>query len=218
MSLWGGGGVLSVSQRRLTFLTPQAWVNGSDLSLYCNCNWLSFCLFFLQMDLCGIKWRRLSAENLFCVDPLDDPVLMAFTKCLAADILCVWRKVPHQRSHPDQNRLLDLNAQHLLFKKELWIFWYGNEPDLNNILCAELSGEVNFSRLDVESQKHRLSWFGREWCSGESLSLSFISSWMSTATCTRSYAQSSLRPFYPSNTLSGVMALPSPVLQSTCST
>lgn len=111
---------------------PNFQTNGASLE-DCHTN------FFALMDLCGIKWRRLSAENLYCVDPLDDPVLLAFTKCLAADILCVWRRVPHQRTHHDHHRFLDLHAQPLLYKKELWIFWYGNEPDLNNILCSELS-------------------------------------------------------------------------------
>ncbi|GAB6029834.1 hypothetical protein CHUAL_005543 [Chamberlinius hualienensis] len=107
------------------------------------------------MDLCGIKWRRLCTDNIYGVDPLDDPVLLAYSKCLAADILCVWRKVPQQRStnsltvEPQHHRFLDTvssappplppSQPPLFLKKELWIFWYGEEPDLNNILYPELS-------------------------------------------------------------------------------
>lgn len=31
---------------------------------------------------------------------------------------------------------------HLMFTKELWIFWYGDEPNLTNILSRELAGKV----------------------------------------------------------------------------
>ncbi|KAF4514020.1 UNVERIFIED_CONTAM: hypothetical protein B566_EDAN018665 [Ephemera danica] len=52
-------------------------------------------------DLCGIKWRKLLyTESSYLADPLDDPVLASFSKCLAADILCVWRRVQAPRPPP----------------------------------------------------------------------------------------------------------------------
>ncbi len=94
---------------------------------------IEFSLCLLQTDLDGIKWRRLSAESTFCLDPLDDPVLQSFTKCIQADILCVWRRVQRSSDQraPDQ----------LSCNKELWIFWYGDEPgNLKQLLAPELSG------------------------------------------------------------------------------
>ena len=90
-------------------------------------------MFSLQTDLDGIKWRRLSAENTFCLEPLDDPVLQSFTKCIQNDILCVWRRVQRSSDQkaPDQ----------LSCNKELWIFWYGDEPpNLRQLLAQELQG------------------------------------------------------------------------------
>ena len=96
-------------------------------------NLMVFFFLVLQTDLDGIKWRRLSAESTFCLDPLDDPVLQSFTKCIQADILCVWRRVQRSSDQraPDQ----------LSCNKELWIFWYGDEPgNLKQLLAPELSG------------------------------------------------------------------------------
>ncbi|XP_059177085.1 mediator of RNA polymerase II transcription subunit 13-like isoform X2 [Physella acuta] len=74
---------------------------------------------FALTDLCGIKWRRLTSEPTN-YELLDDPVLVGFSRCIKNDILCVWRRVqrdPEQRQ-PDFNSC-----------KELWIFWYGEEPE-----------------------------------------------------------------------------------------
>lgn len=109
---------------------PIFQTNGASLE-DCHTN------FFALTDLCGIKWRRLSAESGFCIDPLDDPVLLSFTKCLAADILCVWRRVQCSKGHPDH--IGDHNhPPQVGYNKELWIFWYGEEPDLSNLICPEL--------------------------------------------------------------------------------
>lgn len=74
--------------------------------------------FLFQTDLCGIKWKRLTSENL-SVEALDDPVLVGFSRCVSNDILCVWRRI--QRDH--EQRQPDFSCS-----KELWIFWYGDEP------------------------------------------------------------------------------------------
>ncbi|XP_014678238.1 PREDICTED: mediator of RNA polymerase II transcription subunit 13-like [Priapulus caudatus] len=86
---------------------------------------------FALADINGIKWRRFSAENSYCVEPLEDPVLQSFARCVSADILCMWRRVKQGSA--------DLMRPHLMFTKELWIFWYGDEPNLNNILSRELT-------------------------------------------------------------------------------
>ncbi|XP_076453407.1 mediator of RNA polymerase II transcription subunit 13-like [Babylonia areolata] len=94
-------------------------------------------------DICGIKWRRLIAENVV-VDQLDDPVLVAYTKCLQNDILCVWRRV---MKHSEQR----LNSSDLLsYHKELWVFWYGDQPVfLNNLLsCDPCLREVEHGTWD----------------------------------------------------------------------
>lgn len=84
---------------------------------------------FALTDLCGIKWRRLASDN-GNIEQLDDPVLVGFSRCISNDILCVWRRVQHD---PTQ-RQPDFNCS-----KELWIFWYGDEPEnLRQALSPEL--------------------------------------------------------------------------------
>lgn len=121
--------------------------------------WQIFSLFLLQTDLCGIKWRKLvqverpNASS----DPLDDPVLRSYSKCLAVDILCVWRRVAAPKPDPDPAGFLELSLQQptsvthpplsLTAAKELWIFWYGEEPDLTELVAPELlksSGKSHF--------------------------------------------------------------------------
>ncbi|XP_035704664.1 mediator of RNA polymerase II transcription subunit 13-like isoform X3 [Folsomia candida] len=60
--------------------------------------------FFALTDLCGIRWRRLVSEGPpgpghthHSCGPLDDPVLSSYARCLAADILCVWRRSPNSK-------------------------------------------------------------------------------------------------------------------------
>lgn len=98
-----------------------------------------------QADLCGIKWRRFYADNVLCFEPLDDPVLSSFSKCLATDILCVWRRVASQGQDQHRHNLQDGNQ--LNFKKELWVFWYGEEPDLTGLVSSELTRKLNLSVL-----------------------------------------------------------------------
>ncbi|XP_059483783.1 mediator of RNA polymerase II transcription subunit 13-like isoform X2 [Neocloeon triangulifer] len=154
---------------------PNHQTNGASLE-DCHTN------FFALTDLCGIKWRKLlytesTQYASTSSDPLEDPVLSSFSKCLAADILCVWRRVQmpqpqpsasmasannpfmmdpmqavamgggfHQMRQPvapmmpqtansqsaDPNTTLSLHSS-----KELWIFWYGEEPDLSNLVAFD---------------------------------------------------------------------------------
>lgn len=89
--------------------------------------------------------------------------MSSFSRCLAGDILCVWRRVgsgqqlssaaaggglfdpiglpqPTGPVHPP----LSLQAA-----KELWIFWYGEEPDLSGLVAPELlsAGELFFIKF-----------------------------------------------------------------------
>lgn len=112
-----------------------------------------FFLIFLQTDLCGIKWRRLvqGERPNASGDPLDDPVLRSYSRCLAVDILCVWRRVAAPKPDPDPSgNLYDISLSgpgtgtvthpplSLSAAKELWIFWYGEEPDLSDLVSPEL--------------------------------------------------------------------------------
>ena len=103
--------------------------------------------------MCGIKWRKLvlGERPNASSDPLDDPVLRSYSKCLAADILCVWRRVAAPKPEPDPTGLFDMNISvtgtsgsvthpplSLTAAKELWIFWYGEETDLTDLVAPEL--------------------------------------------------------------------------------
>lgn len=79
---------------------------------------------------------------------LADPVISSYARCLAGDILCVWRRVPAPDVRQD---LYDLAAPppppplSLRAAKELWIFWYGEEPDLSGLVAPELIAGREYS-------------------------------------------------------------------------
>lgn len=116
----------------------------STINHYNNCIFL----FFLQTDLCGIKWRKFvnGERPNASSDPLEDPILRSYSRCMQADILCVWRRVQSTKQDTlDPNALsFEMNTSKihpplsLAAAKELWIFWYGEEPDLNNLVDPEL--------------------------------------------------------------------------------
>ncbi|XP_050718290.1 mediator of RNA polymerase II transcription subunit 13-like isoform X3 [Eriocheir sinensis] len=139
-------------------MSTNSQTNGASLE-DCHTN------FFALTDLCGIKWRVYVWDNPggssyvtggggggggggLPADPLEDPVLVSYSRMIAADVLCVWRKtwrgpqdVPasphmtHQQHHHAQHQLRH-SLRHS--PKELWVFWYGDEPDLTNLLAPEL--------------------------------------------------------------------------------
>uniref|UniRef100_H3A8L6 Uncharacterized protein n=1 Tax=Latimeria chalumnae TaxID=7897 RepID=H3A8L6_LATCH len=82
-------------------------------------------------ELTGIKWRRYNFQGHGDCGPIisapaqDDPVLQSFIRCLQANLLCVWRR----DVKPDC--------------KELWIFWWGDEPNLVDVIHHELHKSVN---------------------------------------------------------------------------
>jgi len=125
-------------------------------------------LLLLQTSLCGIKWRKLvwgEVAGGFGGTPLEDPVLSSFSRCLAGDILCVWRRVAAtpassgsaaaSASAPGAG-IFDLGIApspappplSLTAAKELWIFWYGEEPDLSGLVSPELIACGKYVSLD----------------------------------------------------------------------
>ncbi|KAK7874246.1 hypothetical protein R5R35_006284 [Gryllus longicercus] len=156
---------------------PNHQTNGASLE-DCHTN------FFALTELCGIKWRKLvwgeggGGGAFAAAEPLEDPVLASYGRCLAMDILCVWRRVAAQSpaaaaaaaagglfdsmglgtpalgsggggggggngsggssnggggGSGTQQPPLSLHAA-----KELWIFWYGEPPDLSGLVAPEL--------------------------------------------------------------------------------
>ncbi|XP_067931928.1 mediator of RNA polymerase II transcription subunit 13-like [Watersipora subatra] len=101
--------------------------NGSRLSLE-NCLTNIFAL----TDLAGIRWKRLRSQVGCNMEVLDDPVLSSYAKCLKAEMLCSWARVPITDETPPPNNFMG-------YAKELWVFWYGDEPtNLQTYLSTEL--------------------------------------------------------------------------------
>lgn len=79
-------------------------------------------------------------------EPLKDPILRSYARCLRENILCVWRRISSKKIDSFPSNLYEARAQNsvtfpplsLKTSKELWIFWYGEEPDLNELLVPEL--------------------------------------------------------------------------------
>uniref|UniRef100_A0A673H6Z1 Mediator of RNA polymerase II transcription subunit 13 n=1 Tax=Sinocyclocheilus rhinocerous TaxID=307959 RepID=A0A673H6Z1_9TELE len=93
--------------------------NGASLE---DCHSNLFCL----ADLTGIKWKCFvwqgptSSPILFPVTE-EDPILCSFSRCLKADVLSVWRR--HQTPG----------------RRELWIFWWGDDPNFAELVHHDLS-------------------------------------------------------------------------------
>ncbi|KAG8122639.1 putative Mediator of RNA polymerase II transcription subunit 13 protein, partial [Naja naja] len=101
--------------------------NGASLE---DCHSNLFCL----ADLTGIKWKRYvwqgptSAPILFPVTE-EDPILSSYSRCLKADVLSVWRR--DQRPG----------------RRELWIFWWGDDPNFADLIHHELAGKARIDKL-----------------------------------------------------------------------
>lgn len=91
--------------------------------------------FYWQTDLCGLKWRKY-IYNVACRATFEeDPVLKSFSLALGHDILCAWRRSPSTgcQASSDPNSISSA--------KELWVFWFGDDPNLQGIVSGELKGE-----------------------------------------------------------------------------
>lgn len=96
----------------------------------------------MQTELSGLKWRRLTtAEGFHYENDLDaDPVLRAFSRCVALNILCTWRRRP-QPDYATKDRITTIPLK-LETPKELWLFWYSQEPPIvQELLNGDLVGE-----------------------------------------------------------------------------
>lgn len=129
----------------------------ASLFVILTCVYVCFCAFHFtktvtQTDLCGIRWRKIAfIEPVH--EPLNDPILRSYARCLRENILCVWRRVASKSSldafqtglyEPRPPNSVTHPPLSLRTAKELWIFWYGDQPDLNELLVPELlraSGE-----------------------------------------------------------------------------
>lgn len=64
-------------------------------------------------------------------------MLVSYSKCIKADILSVWRRVARSSDQPRYT------TDQLSYNKELWIFWYGDEPEnLSRLISPDLRGTV----------------------------------------------------------------------------
>lgn len=81
----------------------------------------------------------------------DDPVLSTYAKCLNADLLCVWRRVRSSQEvrHPPPPSSSSSTPDYICYEKELWIFWYGDEPDLSELV----TGNYLKSMFDMEYER-----------------------------------------------------------------
>lgn len=116
--------------------------------------------------MCGIKWRVFPWESTGQTDPVEDPVLLSYSRCLSADVLCVWRRT-WQGQQPPPSAGFDLPGalpphaapmhgnpnpyRHTVrhSPKELWVFWYREEPDLTSLVSPELTKAGEYSEGSV---------------------------------------------------------------------
>lgn len=56
-------------------------------------------------------------------DPLEDPILKAYNRAISKELLCVWKRCSRFQ---DPNEFTTDNT--LFSKKELWVFWYKEQP------------------------------------------------------------------------------------------
>lgn len=71
-------------------------------------------------------------------------MLVSYARMMAADVLCVWRRtwrVPQEPMPTTQHQAQQQHQHRHSLRhspKELWVFWYGDDPDLTNLLAPEL--------------------------------------------------------------------------------
>lgn len=116
---------------------------------------------FVLTELNGLKWCRFSAGSSQVFSELrDDPILNAYSQCLARSVLCVWRRLPpstnsQQQSSSTSSNLGNYGHPHhqpagggaklatadfkLNCEKELQVFWYGDEPDWQQLAVGSLT-------------------------------------------------------------------------------
>ncbi|XP_055343642.1 LOW QUALITY PROTEIN: mediator of RNA polymerase II transcription subunit 13-like [Paramacrobiotus metropolitanus] len=143
----------------LNMTSPAVATNGASLT---NCHTNVFAL----TELHGLQWKRFGlagsgmAPASACGRDADleglslaDPVLVSYGRCLAANLLTAWKRTsllpptpavaPH--APPPFAAGSAAAASSAGASKKLWVFWYGEEPDLMQLLEPELIDEESGS-------------------------------------------------------------------------
>ncbi|CAB4020229.1 Hypothetical predicted protein, partial [Paramuricea clavata] len=100
---------------------------------------------FALADINALKWCQYTGAPCSLDRPLDDPVLTSFANALENNVLCSWRHSPPHTT-PRLNQGLTCSER----AKELWLFWYGDDPRTIDIVDSNLketdhgSWESNF--------------------------------------------------------------------------
>jgi len=92
-----------------------------------------------QADLCGIKWKQFSSSK-HSNDVNDDQILSSYSKCLAANHLAVWRRIKVDNLPDSSSGGQPINS-FVQYKKELWVFWYGDDPNFSELVPNNLIGK-----------------------------------------------------------------------------
>ena len=112
-----------------------------------------------QIELSGLKWRCYMTPTSAPrgVHLSQDDVLRAYGKCLQDGITCTWRRkpptslntgipeplqIPSFTNHINKVGLfvtgIESERRRIRIIKELWVFWYANEPEKLATHCAKL--------------------------------------------------------------------------------
>uniref|UniRef100_A0A1I7UBP7 Med13_N domain-containing protein n=2 Tax=Caenorhabditis tropicalis TaxID=1561998 RepID=A0A1I7UBP7_9PELO len=100
---------------------------------------------YALLDLPGIKWKCFRPKpNAPRGLPLaSDNVLKAYSKCINAGILSTWRRKPLPPS--DNNEMLQAPHFSNDSAKELWVFWFDEEPESLLKYCEGLDSDEELS-------------------------------------------------------------------------
>lgn len=119
--------------------------------------WHGLWWILLQTELNGLQWKRFapsaSSHNVnFSPGErgqehlIYDPLLLSYGRCLNANLLTAWKRTqsvfPNNFGGPIPTASSGTST---IGNKKLWVFWYGEEPDLSPLLEPELIGKRNLS-------------------------------------------------------------------------
>lgn len=85
---------------------------------------------FLKVDVTTVRWRRFLGPS--CSNSLghDDPVLVSFASAVKRHLVCAWNFEDGAGSLSSPVR------------RNLWVFWFEEEPALGDVIGPELQGIV----------------------------------------------------------------------------
>lgn len=110
------------------------------------------------LDLLGLKWKcfRPKPNAPRGLPLISDPVLKAYSKCVSDGILSTWRRKPLPPT--DNNEMLPAPYFSNDSAKELWIFWFDEEPEAlaKHCECLESDEELSSgSQMNIVSYEVR---------------------------------------------------------------